>query len=52
VLKHSTFEDKGGKFLRNVGINNPATQYNNPEDLNPYKMNAVKTASLNNVSHP
>jgi hypothetical protein len=49
--KHVAFVFKGGMLFRNVGINNPATQHNTPEDLSPHKTKAAKTASLNNVSH-
>jgi len=28
-------KDKGGRLIRNVGINNPDTDSNNPEKLNP-----------------
>jgi hypothetical protein len=48
----STLEDKDGMFFRNVGINNPAAEHNNPEDLSPHKTRAAKTASLNHVNHP
>jgi hypothetical protein len=47
----STLEDKGDMFFRNVGINNPATQRNNPEDLSPYKTKAAKTSFLNKVKY-
>jgi hypothetical protein len=30
-----TFEDEGSTSLQTTGINNPISQHNNPEDLNP-----------------